>query len=574
MRIVIVGGVAAGVTAATRIKRLMEDADVVLFERGEKISFANCALPYFAGGLMREEALYAASARQLMSWYDIDIRERHEVLSIDRAKKTAAVKNLESNEVFEAPYDCLILATGAQPRILPIPGLKECSHPMWTPEDALRFEKKLSEKPGCRVAIVGGGAVGLETAENAIRRGGVVHLMEYGKTIMGRNDEALSNAFVRLALKKSPNLHLHLQTSVCEAHELEDGAFKLTLSTGEAIVVDDVISAAGVEPRSRLALEAGLAMGPRGAIATDGFMTTSDPAIFAVGDVAAAPEPITREPRPMMLAGIAVKEARTAANRIAGAAKDPLFGSLGTSGVSLFGTLWASTGKNEQTLLNEGLVPHKDFFRATVIGRNHVRWYPGSTDLLLKVLFDAEGKVLGAQTMGREGADKRIDVLSTAISFGATVRQLAQLDLCYCPQANSPKDPINACGHIASNVLDGLVRFIEPHEVRAVMAGERIYLGGDVDLSRGITLLDVREPEEIADDSLASYGWQILDIPLGDLRGRLDEIPNGRPVVVICRAAVRAYIAARAIMGSGRCTAPVFVLTGGMSYWRLTEPVK
>ena len=525
MRIVIVGGVAAGITAATRVKRLMEDADVVVYERGERISFANCALPYYAGGVVRPEGLYAASAARLEAMYAIEIRERHEVLSINREAKTLRVKNLETNEIFETPYDRLILATGAAARILPIEGLRENAHPLWRPEDALRLEEKLSKTPGCRVGIVGGGAVGLETAENVIRRGGVVHLMEYGRTIMGRNDEGLSNAFIRLAESKAKNLHIHTNTSVVKVEKCDDGTFKLTLSTGDVLIVDDVISAAGVMPRVDLAREAGLALGPRDTILTDAFMRTSDPSIFAAGDVA-------------------------------------------TNGISLFGTLWASTGKSEQALINEGRTPHKDFFRATVIGRNHVAWYPGSVELVLKVLFDAEGRVLGAQAIGREGADKRIDVVSTAMRFKATVHDLAELDLCYCPQTGTPKDAVNTAGHIAENILSGLVRFIEPQELRAVMAGNAPYLGEGADFSGGVTLLDVRESAEIAEDALP---WPLLDIPLGELRERIDEIPEGNPVVVVCRSAVRAYAAARALAGR-RPAQPVYVLTGGMRYWHLTAP--
>ena len=277
MRIVIVGGVAAGITAATRLKRLQEDAEIVIYERGDRISFANCALPYYAGGVVRPEGLYAAKSERLEALYDIEIRERHEVLSIDRDKKCVRVRNLQTNETFDSPYDRLILATGADARILPIEGLRECAHPLWRPEDALRLEEKLTRTPNCRVGIIGGGAVGLETAENVVRRGGTVHLMEYGRTIMGRNDAGLSNAFIRLAESKAKNLFIHTETSVTKAEKLEDATIRLTLSTGESIIVDDVISAAGVMPRSQLAREAGLELGPRDTILTDAFMRTSGP---------------------------------------------------------------------------------------------------------------------------------------------------------------------------------------------------------------------------------------------------------------------------------------------------------
>lgn len=569
MRIVIVGGVASGVTAATRLKRLMEDASVVLFEKSDRISLANCALPYYAGGIVRRQRLFAASAEDIAAQYGIDVRERQEVLSIDRAARTVRVKNLADGSQYDEPYDKLILATGAQARMLPIPGLAENAVPLWRSEDAIRLEEKLSAAPRCRVGIMGGGAVGLEAAENVVLRGGTVDLYEYGRTVMGRNDEGLSNAFVRLAMSKSPALRIHTQTSITQVVRLETGELELTLSDGTSRTVDYLISAAGVEPRSTLAKEAGLEMGPRGTIAADGFLRTSDPAIFAVGDVAATPDPLTGELRAMMLAGAAVKEGRKAASVIAGVSQTPIPGGFGANAVSLMGTLWASTGKSEQALLNEGLTPNKDFFRATVIGRNHVSWFPGSAELIVKVLFDPEGRILGAQAMGRDGADKRIDVISTAIRFGASVRDLSELDLIYCPQTGSPKDPVNTAGHIAENILDGLVRFIEPAELRALLKGESPELGVDPEALKRLTILDVREPEEIADDP---FPGEVLDIALGELRERLDEVPADHAVVIVCRSAVRAYVAAR-VLSQREASGPVFVLTGGMLYWHRTAPL-
>lgn len=569
MRIVIVGGVAAGVTAATRLKRLMEDASVVLFERSDRISLANCALPYYSGGVVRRQSLFAASAEGIHAQYGVDVRERQEVLSIDRTAKRVRVKNLMTGDEYDEPYDKLVLATGAQPRMLPIPGLAQYAFPLWRSEDAVRLEEKLSAVPHCRVGIMGGGAVGLEAAENVVRRGGTVDLYEYGRTVMGRNDEGLSNAFVRLAMNKSTDLRIHTQTSITKVEKNASGELVLSLSDGSSTTVDYLISAAGVEPRSKLAQDAGLEMGPRGTVAADGFLTTSDPSIFAVGDVAATPDPKTGERRAMMLAGAAVKEARKAASVIAGLSKTPMAGGFGTNAVSLMGTLWASTGKSEQALINSGLVPNRDFLRATAVCRNHVSWYPGSVELILKVLFDPAGKILGAQAMGREGADKRIDVISTAMRFGATVRDLSELDLIYCPQTGCPKDPVNAVGHIAENILDDLVRFIEPNELRALLKGEAPELGVPAEDLRSIEILDVREAEEIAADP---FPGDVLHVPVGELRERLDEIPTDKAVVVVCRAAVRAYAAARVLMQRS-VSGPVFVLTGGMRYWHITAPL-
>ena len=570
MQIVIVGGVAAGVTAATRLRRLMEDAKIILIERGEKISFANCALPYYAGGLLKPEGLYAAQAGVVSARNAVDIRERHEVLSIDREAKKLSVKNLVTGEVYALDYDKLILATGADPRMLPIEGLKENAHPLWRTEDAIRLEEALSKNPELTAAIVGGGAVGLEAAENIVRRGGTVHLLEYGRTIMGRNDAALSDAFVHLAEGKNRRLVWHLGRSASKIERLDSGRLSVTLTDGSRIEVDYLLSAAGVQPRSKLAEAAGLELGPRGTILCDGMMRTSDPDIFAAGDVATSPDPETGAPRPMMLAGTAVKEGRKAADAIAGlAASKPLKGGFGTNAVSLFGTLWASTGKNEQTLMNEGKKRRRDFFTATLIGSNHVGWYPGSVPLLLKIVFDPEGRLLGAQAIGRDGADKRVDVLSTAMRFGANVRDLPDFDLCYSPQTGAPKDPVNTAGHLAENILNGLVRFIEPQEVANIFADLAPDLGDDVPNTPDRTyVLDVRTPPEVADDPIPV---PFDAIPLEELRERLDEIPrDGRTIVVVCRAAVRAYTAARLLDQKG--FANVFVMTGGMRYWNLVRP--
>lgn len=567
MRIVIVGGVAAGVSTATRLKRLKASAEVVLFERGERISFANCALPYYVGGEVARTSLFATSAAALRRTQGVDVRERHDVLSIDRAKKCVTVRNLETNDVFVEPYDVLVLATGAEPRLLPVEGFKENAFPLWRPEDADRLRAAVDAKPDLTVGIVGGGAVGLETAENIIRRGGTVHLFEYGRTIMGRNDPTLSDFFRREATGSEPRFVWHMETSVAKAEKRPDGALDLTLSTGETLCVDYLVSAAGVAPRSSLAREAGLALGPRDTILTDGLMRTSDPAIYAVGDVATSTDPVTGKERPMMLAGTAVKEAREAADAIAGLEPAPLPGGFGTNAVSLFGLLWASTGKNEQTLLNEGLQPRKDFYRATIETASHVAWYPGSQSLLLKILFDTKGKLLGAQAIGRDGADKRIDVLSTAMRFGATVRDLAQLDLCYAPQTGTPKDPVNVVGHIGENIMQDLARFIEPQELADLMEGKAPYLGENVpNTPENVTILDVREAAELTEDRL---DYPLVHIPLNELRDRTDEIPEGKTVIVVCRRGVRAHTASRILLGDG--FENVYILTGGMQYWHRTR---
>ncbi len=562
MRIVIVGGVAAGVSTATRLRRLHESADIILFERGGKISFANCALPYHAGGLVPEQSLFAASGKRLKAVNAIDIRERHEVLSIDRAQKHVFVKNLETGEEATVDYDRLVLATGAEPAFPPIEGLSDFASPLWTVPDAKDLARALENHPDLRVGILGAGAVGLEAAENVLRCGGFVHLVEVQKTLLGANDPALSNAFVRLALSGEKKLTLHLGTGLSRVSKTEAGALSLELSNGTTLEVDRLICAAGVRPRSDLARRAGLALGPRGTILVDGHGRTSDPDIFAVGDVASKLDPETGAPKALMLAGPAVKQARAAADELApGLEAAPLRGTEATSGVAFNGWIWATTGKNEPELLREGLVPRRDFFRATFLTSSRVAWYPGASPLLMKVLFDAGGKILGAAAIGREGADKRVDVIATAMHFGGTASDLAALDLCYCPQTGSPKDPVNVAGHIAGNILSGLAAFVEPWELRGLLCGRGGFPGAGPE---DIVLLDVREPREIEAEPFPA---PVLAIPLGELRGRLDEVPEDKTVVTICRRAVRAHTASRMLLGAGR--RHVFILTGGMDFWKL-----
>lgn len=568
MRIVIVGGVAAGIGTAVRFKRLRPEADVIVFERGERIAFANCALPYYAAGRMTPGAsLYAVDAETLTKQQGVVVRERTEVFSIDRAAHTVLVRDLETGTEETVRYDKLVLATGAAARVLPIEGLRECAHPMWRPEDADMLSRALKARPGLTVGVVGGGAVGLETAENVVESGGVVHLMEYGRTIMGRNDPAVSTAFRRWASEKHPNMHFHMETSVTKAERV-GGKIRLSLSDGLTLDVDYLVSAAGVAPRSELAEAAGLTLGARGSIVVDRHMRTEDPDIYAVGDVAMSYDPVSGEFRPIMLAATAVKEARACADHMAEKFEArPTEGGFGTNAVSFFGLLWASTGKNEQTLLNEGLRPRRDFFSATTMRSNHVGWYPGSTPLFMKVLFDTDGKILGAQAIGRDGADKRIDVISTAMRFGATVHDLAQLDLCYAPQTGLPKDPVNTCGHIGENILNNLVRFIEPDELRALLKNEAPDLGDDVpNTPDALTILDVREAEELVEDPFEA---PVTHIPLGELRERADELPEGKTIAVLCRRGVRAYTAARVLDEAGYDN--VFVITGGMQYWHATK---
>ena len=561
MNIVIVGGVIAGITAATRLRSLVADASITIIERGDKISFANCALPYYAGGLLDDQKLFTQTSDDLRSTYGIAVRERHEVLSIDRSAKKIKARNLVDGTEYYESYDVLILATGAQPRMLPIPGLKENAHPMWRPEDARRLSRELKKWSRPVVGIMGGGAVGLETAENVVRLGGEAHLYEYGSTLMGRNDQALSNLFcTRVTKAGGPSMHLHLETSIKEVGRNDDGSLLLKLSDGTEKTVDYLVSAAGVAPRSELARAAGLELGPRDTILTNAFMQTSDPSIYAVGDVATSTDPITGEERPMMLAGSAVKEARAAADHIAGI-DSSLKGGYGANVVSVFDTLWASVGRNEQSLLAAGMKPHKDFHRATIITCSRDSWHKQSNLLVLKVLFAADGRILGAQAIGEDGTDKRIDVLAACIRFNAGVESLGDLDLCYSPQTSTPKDPVNQIGHQAQDILAGRLFFIEPLELREALEKGSIELADGAVESRQLVFIDVRSnkngnpmPECFACRAEAADCSSVGSMPL----------EAGSVYVLVSDRGQRAEVAASFIRARG---GRAYVLTGGLTYW-------
>lgn len=561
MNIVIVGGVIAGITAAIRLRTLLADASITIIERGEKISFANCALPYYAGGLLDDQKLFTQTSDDLRSTYAVDVRERHEVLSIDRSSKKILARRLSDGSEYEECYDVLILATGAQPRMLPIPGLKENAHPMWRPEDARRLSSELKKWEHPVVGIMGGGAVGLETAENVVRLGGHAHLYEYGSTLMGRNDQTLSNLFcTRVEAAGGPSMHLHLETSIKEVVRNEDGTLLLKLSDGSEKTVDYLVSAAGVAPRSELARAAGLELGPRDTIMTNSYMQTSDPCIYAIGDVATSTDPITGEERPMMLAGSAVKEARAAADHIAGI-KSSLKGGFGANVVSVFDTLWASVGKNEQSLLSAGMKPHKDFHRATIITRSRDSWHKHSNLLVLKVLFDAEGKILGAQAIGEDGTDKRIDVLAACIRFNAGIDSLGDLDLCYSPQTSTPKDPVNQIGHQAQDIIAGRLFFIEPLELKVLLEQ------GSIDLADGtvekdqIVFIDVRSNKN-GNPIPECFDGRVVQADCSSVRSM--KVADDAVYVLISDRGQRAEVAASSILARG---GRAFVLTGGLTYW-------
>jgi len=541
-RLVIIGGVAGGATAAARARRLSENARIVVLERGPYVSFANCGLPYHIGGEIAERGkLLLQTPQGLKARYGLEVRVRHEALSIDRAKKEVVVRDLESDRTYREGYDRLILSTGAAPIRPPLPGI---DHPrIFTLRSVPDTDAiKQAVDSGARTAVVvGGGFIGLEMAENLRRRGLSVHLVEMLDQVLPPLDREMAAALHQtLALH---GVQLHLGAAV-EAFGEEGGRVSARLKNGETLTADLVVLAIGVRPESKLAEEAGLAVGERGAILVDEHMRTTDPDIYAVGDAVAVKDAVTGTPVLIPLAGPANRQARIAADHIFG--RDSRYrGTQGTSIVRVFDLTAAITGASEKTLRRAGL----DFAKVYLHPAQHVGYYPGAEAMHLKLLFGpGDGRLLGAQITGRDGVDKRIDVLATAIQAGFTVYDLEEAELAYSPQYGAAKDPVNMAGFIAANLLRG--------DVRLAYADEPL---GDA------VLLDVREPGE--HQAGAIPGSRL--IPLGELRARHEELPRGRRIVAYCAVGMRGYVAARLLSQLGYDVAN---LSGGYRTWRMFHP--
>ncbi len=540
-RVVIVGGVAGGASAAVRARRLSEDAEIIVFERGEFISFANCGLPYHVGGeIPRRADLLVQTRAGLSKRFNLDIRTRCEVVRIDRDAGTVRVREVETGNEYDERYDDLVLSPGAEPLRPPIPGIE---HPqiftLRNIPDTDRIKAAVDAGAGSAL-VVGGGFIGLELAENLRRRGLDVTLVELLPQVLPPLDPEMATPLHDELT--SNGVALHLSDGVT-AFEDVDGRVRATLKSGATIDTDIVALSVGVKPESGLAREAGLNVNPRGAIVVDDHMRTSDPKIYAVGDAVQVRDPVLEVDTFIPLAGPANRQARIAADNIFG--RDSRYrGSQGTSVVRVFSKTAASTGVNEKTLLQRK-VP----FRKVYVSRgHHVGYFPGAEPMMLKLLFEPDGgRVLGAQVVGGAGVDKRVDVFAVAIQAGMTVWDLEELELAYAPQYGAAKDPANIVGFVASNTLRGDLDLVYAEELD--------------DTAGGWTILDVREEEEFAADHIPGALW----IPLGQLRDRWQEVPTDKPIAVYCASGQRSYYACRLLAGKG---VPSRDLAGGIMIYR------
>lgn len=542
MKTIIIGGVAGGASTAARLRRLDETAEIVLLERGPHISYANCGLPYHLGKIIPErDWLLVMTPEEFRGRFNVDVRVNHEVTAIDRAKKTVKVLNRQDGTEREERYDKLVIATGSSPMQLKLPGsdLPEVL-PLWTLEDMDRIAKKL-DAGAQRVIVVGGGFVGMELAESLRHRGLDVTLLEMGRQLLPTMDEEMSSLLaeeLRLA-----GIIVELGAVVSAFAPAEKGGVRVTVKDGRTWTADVVALCVGVKPNSALAQAAGLETGPKGHIVTDAQMRTADPDIFAVGDVVSVIDPVFGQPTAVPLAGPANRQGRIAADNIVGRASR-YEGTFGASVVKVGNQTAASCGHTEARLKAMGKAYRKLYLHPG----SHAGYYPGAKALHIKLLFGDDGKIYGGQIIGGEGADKRADVLATAMRAGMDVRQLAELELCYAPPYSSAKDPISVAGMIATNILNG----------------DSVAVQADA-LPEGALLLDVRESAEVAQGALKGA----VHIPLHQLRARAFELPKDRLIVVYCHQGLRGYVGARILMQMGYNAAN---LSGGYLTWKQFQP--
>ena len=550
MKVVIVGGVAGGATAAARIRRLDEQAEIVIFERTNFISYANCGLPYYVGGVIAEEkTLTLQTPESFGQRFRIRVCVQHEVIAIDAPRKVVRVKNLKTGAVFEESYDKLLLSPGAkptQPR-LPGVGLKQV-FTLRTVEDAVAIRELLQLKKPKSVVLAGGGFISLELAENFRRAGCEVTIVQRPKHVMSPFDSDIAT-FIHGELRRK-GVRLALGCEVEGFHEAGDQV-KVLLKDADALRADFVVLAIGVTPESDLASSAGLKLGVKGSICVNERMETSVPDIYAVGDAVQVTHALTGAPTVIPLAGPANKQGRIAADNICGGSS-VYRGSLGSSILQVFELTAAATGLNEKTAQNARI----DADYVILSPMNHAGYYPGAKLMTMKILFEkGTYRLLGAQIVGYEGVDKRIDVLATAIRCGMTAIDLKDLELAYAPPYSAAKDPVNMAGFVIENIQKGLVRQWYERDVDALPR------------DGSVILLDVRTPQEFARGAIPDF----INIPVDELRTRLGELDRTKPVYVICQSGLRSYLATRILAGNGfQC----FNFAGGYRYYEVLRQEK
>ena len=537
-KIIIIGGVAGGATAAARLRRLNEHSEIIMFERGEHISFANCGLPYYIGGQIEDrEDLLLQTPESFHRRYNVDVRTQNEVLSIDRNIKTAAVKNRRTGEIYTESYDKLILSPGGSPIIPPVEGINsERVFTLRNISDTDCIQEYIQKNRPRSAAIIGGGFIGIEMAENLKNIGLDVNIVELSDQVIAPLDIDMA-CDVHHYLRQN-GVSLYLNNGLQKITE-QNGKLTVELQNGK-IETDMIILAIGIKPENQLAKNAGLDISKRGGISVDKFMRTSDENIYAVGDAVEGIDFVTGQAAMIPLAGPANKQARVAADHICGI-KSEYTGTQGSAVIKVFEMTAASTGINEKTAKRLNLNYDKIFLWLP----GHVSYYPGSKPMSVKVIFEKEsGKILGAQIVGFDGADKRCDILAVAIRAGMTAYDLTELELCYAPPYSSAKDPANMAGYAIENVLTGKVKNFHWHDVAKLPR------------DGSVILLDVRNPQETARGRIDGF----INIPLDLLREHIGGLDQSKSVYVHCHSGMRSYIASRILAQNGF---DVYNLSGG-----------
>ena len=528
---VIIGGVAGGASCAARLRRLDETREIVMLERGPYISYANCGLPYHVGGVIPErESLIVQTPEILHERFNLDIRIEHEVMAIDRIKKSVTVREVQNGREYEESYDTLVIATGSSPVRPPIPGIDSPRiKTIWSVPDTDAIKEMLEGGQVKSAAVIGGGFIGLEMADNLHHAGVKVTIIEALYQVMAPLDYEMA-VLLHANIRKN-GVALHLGDPVASFADA-GGAVTVALKSGAKVEAQLVILAIGVRPNSALAKAAGLALNERGGIVVDEHLRTSDPAIYAVGDVIEVTDFIFKDKTMIPLAGPANKQGRIAADNIAGLAS-VYEGTQGSSVAKVFSMTAASTGAAEKTLVRRGMKRGRDYHTVTINQDSHAGYYPGVVPMMLKLVFSPDGKrIFGAQIVGRDLVDKRIDTIAVVLRLGGGVSDLARLELAYAPPYSSAKDPVNMLGFVAENLLAGRVNIAEWDEP---------------DTNKDAVFLDVRE-------ELEQLGYRVpgtTPIPLSELRERLGELDPNKRHIILCGMGVRAYVTQRILAQNG-----------------------
>lgn len=530
MKVVIVGGVAGGATAAARIRRLNEQAEIVVFERTGFISYANCGLPYYIGGIIEEKKdLTLQTPESFWKRFRVKVKVHNEVLSINHENKTIKVKNLESGEIFTEEYDKLILSPGSKPIKPEFEGINSNKvFTLRTVEDTFKIKNYIDENHPKTAVVIGGGFIGIEISENLISSGIKVNLVEASNQLMAPFDQDMAS-FIHSEIRKN-GINLMLETMV-EGFSDTFSGISVKLKDKPSLHTDMVIMAIGVAPETTLAKEAGLKLGIKESIVVNDKMETSVPDIYAIGDAVQINNFITNTNTLISLAGPANKQGRIAADNICGI-NSHYTGGQGSSVIKIFDLIAASTGINEKSAKQLGIKVDK----VILSPMSHAGYYPGGKIMTMKVLFEKESyQLLGAQIIGFDGVDKRIDVLSTAIRARMKAYELVELDLAYAPPYSSAKDPVNMAGFIIENIKNKIVK--------------QWYYEDNAKLMRdgSVTLLDVRTPMEYKMGHIDGF----INIPVDEIRNRIDELDKNKPIYIICQSGLRSYIASRILTGNG-----------------------